>query len=72
MIATLHYGSSVVPQDKITLFADKIAVARSNGSVLNVASSTLISGPQNPHVPILVPEVWYKSLAHCEVSRTKV
>lgn len=72
VIATLHYGSSIVPQDKITIFSNKIAVARSNGTILNMQSSTLISGPKNPPVPIIVLEVWYQALAHCDVSRTKV
>ncbi|CAM9347803.1 unnamed protein product, partial [Scytosiphon promiscuus] len=65
VIATLNYNASVVPSDSITALARKVALSTS-ATAINAASSVSISAPDNPPEPILVPEVWYTALAHCE------
>ena len=63
---TLHYNASVAPLDNITALANKVAFSGST-TALNKESSVIISPPEAPPVPQLVPQVWYMALAHCKV-----
>lgn len=67
--ASLHYNATVAPSDTIFVLAGKLA-GLSAPDLLNEESSVQINSPENPPVPILVPEVWYTALAHCKVSVT--
>lgn len=66
--ATLHYDASVAPEDTLTVLADIVA-ASGTSDPLTEESTVSISSPDDPPVPVLVPEVWYTALAHCQVSR---
>lgn len=69
--ATLHYNASVGPQDTLTVLAGVLAASGTSGP-LTEESTAFISPPDDPPVPILVPEVWYTALAHCQVSTVSV
>lgn len=56
----------MAPLDNITALPEKVALSSSPSS-LNPESSIVISVPDNPPEPQLVPEVWYTALAHCKV-----
>lgn len=65
--AILHYNATLAPQDSITTLADMVALS-SSAVAVNQGSTIVISAPENPPKPQLVPEVWYTALAHCQVS----